>query len=127
MPQAFLSGIDHVQLPVTDLEESIHWYGKIFGFQVIGHYGESAMLSVHKGPNLMLWQTKNYSPVRFNKDGELKPVLFFSSGDIDNLVKHLKEKSVAIASFDDGGFAKFLKFYDLNGNLIGVMQLAGKR
>ncbi|WP_412541160.1 VOC family protein [Longispora sp. K20-0274] len=34
MTSPVLSGIHHVKIPVTDLERSIEWYGRVFGFTV---------------------------------------------------------------------------------------------
>ncbi|WP_253735871.1 VOC family protein [Paenibacillus sp. FJAT-26967] len=124
LTQGLLTGIDHVQLPAADLEESIAWYCRVFGFSLLENYGEFAMLTLNdRSPNLMLWQSKNYSSAHFEKDGETLPVLFFRSSEIDKLATKLQEENARIVSFDDGGFAKFLKFYDLNNNFIGVMQL----
>ncbi|GKS10694.1 hypothetical protein YDYSY3_16940 [Paenibacillus chitinolyticus] len=119
-----LTGIDHVQLPVSNLKQSIEWYGKMFGCTLLDNYGECAMLKLENGPNLMLWQSSDYSSAHFDKDGETMPVIFFKSNEIDLLARRLEEEQVRIVSFDDGGFAKFLKFYDINNNFIGVLQLA---
>jgi catechol 2,3-dioxygenase-like lactoylglutathione lyase family enzyme len=36
-----LSGIHHVKIPVTDLNRSIDWYGRVFGFTVIMEFPEA--------------------------------------------------------------------------------------
>src|SRR5712672_3381345 len=36
-----LSGIHHVKIPVTDLNRSIDWYGRVFGFAVTTKFPEA--------------------------------------------------------------------------------------
>jgi catechol 2,3-dioxygenase-like lactoylglutathione lyase family enzyme len=41
MSSPVLSGIHHVKIPVTDLNRSIDWYGRVFGFVVTMEFPEA--------------------------------------------------------------------------------------
>ncbi|MBW1640056.1 VOC family protein [Microbacterium resistens] len=121
---AAVQGLDHVQLSVTDLQESIEWYARVLGFRLLDGYGDSALLRLDGGPDLMLWEAMDHRPAQILVNGEPRPVFFLRSERIDEFADRCAREGVGIVSLDDGGFATFLKLRDPSENLIGVLQLA---
>lgn len=119
-----LTGLDHIQLPVSDLAASIAWYERLLGFRVLTDYGTSAMLRAEGGPDLMLWEAPEHAPMKLTVSGEDRPVLFLRTTAIHPLAERFAAEGVDVVSFDDGGFALFLKFFDPDGNFLGLIQHA---
>ena len=110
-----LAGLDHIQLPVADLAASIAWYERLLGFRVLTHYGSSAMLRAEGGPDLMLWEAPGHAPMKLTVSGEERPLFFLRTTEIHALAERFAAEGVDVVSFDDGGFALFLKFFDPDG------------
>ncbi|WP_336502498.1 VOC family protein [Microbacterium paraoxydans] len=119
-----LTGLDHIQLPVADLAASIAWYQRLLGFRVLTDYGTSAMLRAEGGPDLMLWEAPGHAPMKLTVAGEERPIFFLRTTEIHALAERFSAEGVDVVSFDDGGFALFLKFFDPDGTLLGVIQHA---
>ena len=120
-----LERIDHNQVPVMDLDQSIDWYVRILGFTLVDKPNDDlAVLSLSSGSTLLLWKSTDKTRANFVKNGEITPVIFFETKDIKKLQDNLIEHDVKIASITDEGFAKFMRFYDPNGNLFGVIENA---
>lgn len=118
-----LERIDHNQVPVIDLDKSIEWYVSILGFKLVDKpNNDLAVLSLSSGSTLLLWKTSDKTQANFVKNGETMPVIFFETKDIKKLQEKLINHDVKIASFSDEGFAKFMRFYDINGNMFGVLE-----
>lgn len=121
---AVVAGLDHVQLPVSDLAASIAWYERLLGFRVLTDYGTSAMLRAEGGPDLMLWEAPGHAPMKLTVSGEERPLFFLRTTEIHALAERCAAEGVDVLSFDDGGFALFLKFFDPDGNFFGLIQHA---
>ncbi|WP_199613766.1 VOC family protein [Paenibacillus alkalitolerans] len=90
---------------VKDLQESIKWYNKAFGFQVV---------SIN--PN---FSTMEYAPGRclfFNKDEKSSRKLVFFCKNIEALRRQLVYANVEMAVDEES----LIKIIDLNGNIIEV-------
>lgn len=120
-----LAGLDHIQLPVSDLAASIAWYERLLGFRVLTDYGTSAMLRAESGPDLMLWEAPGHAPMTLTVAGEERPLFFLRTTAIHALAERFAADGVEVLSFDDGGVALFLKFFDPDGTLLGLIQHAG--
>jgi predicted lactoylglutathione lyase len=125
MKDVFLTKLEHMQIPVKDLDESINWYVSNLGFQLTGKSQEHhhAFLTLEEGPMLMLWETKDETNANFKFNGQLMPVLLYNTKQIHKLHEHLKAIGAEITFYQDEGFGWVLKFIDLNGNMWGVIQL----
>lgn len=122
---ALLERIDHNQVPVMDLDKSIDWYVNILGFKLVDRPNDDlAVLSLASGSTLLLWKSSDETRANFVKNGETTPVIFFETKDIEKLHELLLDHDVQVASFTDEGFAKFMRFYDINGNMFGVTEKA---
>ncbi|EPY12112.1 VOC family protein [Paenibacillus alvei] len=125
MNAAFLTKLEHMQIPVKDLDESIEWYVSHLGFKLSGKSKEHhhAFLTLEEGPMLMLWETSEITSANFMFNGQEMPVLLYNTKRIHQFHDHLKEIGVEITFYKDEGFGWVLKFVDLNGNMWGVIQL----
>lgn len=129
MPKWFES-LDHVQIPVVDLEKSIEWYTEHLGFQLHGrpNHDDMAFLCLdraedpHVRPLFLFWKTKDGTDMNFTKNGNDMPVLCFKTGNIHGLRDYLLQADIEIANFSDEGWAYCMDFYDLNGNLVNVSE-----
>ncbi|UPL09948.1 VOC family protein [Microbacterium sufflavum] len=120
-----VTALDHVQLPAKNLDEAIGWYSDVLGFRVLTHYGTYAMLRLDPGLDLMLWEAAEYTPMRVTVDGDTKPALFLKTERFDDLAARLRASDTRIASIEDLGFARFLKFSDPSDNFLGAIAFAG--
>ncbi|SFB53995.1 Catechol 2,3-dioxygenase [Cohnella sp. OV330] len=125
MDNPILSKLEHMQIPVKDLNDSVNWYVTNLGFQLTGKSDEHhhAFLSLQEGPMLMLWETAEETNANFVFKGQQMPVLLYNTKQIHQLHDKLKSLQVEITFFKDEGFGWVLKFMDLNGNMWGVIQL----
>ena len=117
-----VTALDHLQLPVRSLDEAISWYSGILGFRVLTNYGGYAMLRLDPGLDLMLWEAAEYRPMHVTVDGEAKPSFFLKTERFDELTAVLEREQARIASVEDLGFARFLKFHDPSDNFLGVIE-----
>lgn len=126
MNNDFLTKLEHMQIPVQDLNESINWYVSNLGFQLTGKSEEHhhAFLILEEGPMLMLWETKEDTNANFIFNGQTMPVLLYNTKQVHKLHDHLKSIGVEITFFQNEGFGWVLKFLDPNGNMWGVIQLS---
>jgi len=130
MTEKFLDSLDHIQIPVNDVEQSIDWYTKNLGFYLHGrpNHDEMAFLCLEKDhtadtrPLFLLWQTNEDKGLYFSKQTSKMPVLCFKTKDIQSLKTKLIDIGADIASFSDEGWAYCMDFYDINGNLINVSE-----
>jgi len=125
MSNNILEKLEHMQIPVKNLEESIDWYVKNLGFTVQGWSKEShhAFLTLPEGPMLMLWETQDQTQANFSYNGQLMPVLLYKTKEILKLHEKLIGLDAEITFFQDEGFGWVLKFIDPNGNMWGVIQM----
>lgn len=115
--------IENIQIPVKDLEDSISWYEETLGFKLKGRGNSSlAFLQLNDKDYINLWQTDDNTTINFSRNGELMPAFVMVSENIDMLHTELIKKDANIVSFSDEGFAKVLKFFDPNGNVLLVLQ-----
>ncbi|MDF2558588.1 MAG: hypothetical protein K0R99_34 [Microbacterium sp.] len=117
-----VTALDHLQLPVTSLDDAIAWYADVLGFRVLTNYGAYAMVRLEPGLDLMLWEAAEYTPMQVVVDGETKPAFFLKTERFDDLTALLEQKRARIAGVEDLGFARFLKFHDPSGNFLGAIE-----
>ena len=121
--RTLLEIIDHVQVPVAELEAAIAWYTRHLGFQLDQiATPELAFLRLPPGPALLLWKTDEPSTATFTKKGETMPVIGIASRNIQQLHDALERAQVRITHFQDEGYALVLKFLDPYGNMFVVHQ-----
>lgn len=125
MPEVNLSTqtwIDHVQLPVPDLEAGERWYGQTLGFVRDFANDEFVVLRSGHGPALLLWQTEDTTTAGFTRNGEPWPALGFESRELPELQRRLTEQGGRIVLSQRDDYMHLLKVMDPFGNLIAVFQ-----
>ncbi|MEF3302161.1 VOC family protein [Paenibacillus sp. GYB003] len=115
--------IENVQIPVSNLEQSIAWYETNLGWRLKGRGNERlAFMEINQHNFANLWQTDEETNVNFHIDGEPMPAFVMVTEHIDKLHEDLKKTGTAILQFSNEGFAKGLKFKDPNGNTMLVLE-----
>ncbi|SEO06975.1 VOC family protein [Paenibacillus sp. OV219] len=119
-----LTALEHVQIPVKQMDRAITWYTEQLGFQLSSRDGDCiAFLTLPEGPILMLWQTNDeMTNAQFTVNGTEFPTMLYRTTQIHELYNKLTNLGAQIQVYQDDGFAWVLKFYDSEGNLWGVLQ-----
>lgn len=119
-----LTALEHMQIPVRQMDRAISWYTEQLGFRLSSRDGDRiAFLTLPEGPLLMLWQTEDESTyAHYTVNGVDFPVLLYRTTRIHELRERLTQLGARIQVYQDDGFAWVLKFYDPEGNLWGALQ-----
>ncbi|MBB6671059.1 VOC family protein [Cohnella nanjingensis] len=120
-----LQRLEHMQIPVRNLDRAIGWYRERLGFRQNGG-GEGqgiAFLTLPEGPMLMLWETADEGRAHFTVNGVDFPVLLYRTDRIHELHRTLTEQGTSIQCYQNEEFGWVLKFYDPDGNLWGALQM----
>ncbi|WP_274362329.1 VOC family protein [Paenibacillus thermotolerans] len=111
--------VDHVQLPVSDIEKATEWYSKVLGLEVMS----VGWLKFSEGPVLMLHQSSKDTRVSWLSEADFPmPAFMFLTNNIDELYKTLSENNTLIRMYQDEGFGWVIKFVDPFGNELGAYQ-----
>jgi|GEM_PF-3470333 len=112
----FVDRIDAVFLPVRNLQESLAWYQKVFGFRLRWKNERMAGLAIAPNCGFHLVQIAEFAPVNtytpFN----------FVVKDVEEVRARLEENRVKVSEIRIGEPKRF-DFTDNNGNMISVIQL----
>jgi catechol 2,3-dioxygenase-like lactoylglutathione lyase family enzyme len=118
-----LKGVDHVQLPVPNIDDAVEWYTRYLGFQLLFKCDDLATLGLSQGPPLMLHQTPHTSRVSWTSANEMPmPAFLFHTETIHRLKEILEGSGATLRFLQDESFAWVLKFADPYGNELGVLQ-----
>jgi len=118
-----IENVDHVQLPVTDINKAVSWYNEVLGLEAITVYSHAAWLKFSFGPLLMLHlSTKNEKTSWLSEDEFPMPSFMFLSKDIKSLHAILQQHEVHVRQYEDHGFGWVIKFVDPFGNELGVFE-----
>lgn len=119
-----------IEIPVSNLKNSIAWYSKILGTKAVFEDDHSAMLHLQGSnqvgvPTLFLVQTDEVTPLAFNNThtGVKHSVIDFYIQDLERFHRFLQDEKVTVTNinyFPDmpklGGFG----FEDPDGHLLSV-------
>ena len=78
----FVHTIVQVRLPVRDIDESVAWYEKYFGFQHCWKTEEESDLKLEPGPYLFLKRVEHPTPIRMIAEGKPYAVLCMKTSDV---------------------------------------------
>tara|TARA_R110002074_G_scaffold57077_5_gene140482 strand:+ start:1712 stop:2197 length:486 start_codon:yes stop_codon:yes gene_type:complete len=113
--------IGHVHLKVSDLNQSIHFYCEILGFEITMKYGEQAAFisagGYHHHIGLNTWQSKN-AP-RASKHGVglyHTAILYPTRKDLGRILKRLNDFEYPLTGAADHGVSEALYLDDPDGN-----------
>jgi len=111
--------VDHIQLPVNNLEKATEWYSNLLGLEIM-YLG---WLKFDEVPVLMLHQSSKDTKVSWLSEEDFPmPAFMFLTKDINKLFKTLNENKTIIRMFQDEGFGWVIKFVDPFGNELGAYQ-----
>jgi len=118
-----IENVDHVQLPVTDINKAVSWYSEVLGLEAVTVYPHAAWLTFNSGPLLMLhFSTKNEKTLWLSEDGFPMPAFMFLTKDIKSLHANLQQHKAHIRQYEDHGFGWVIKFVDPFGNELGAFE-----
>ncbi|CAH1211359.1 VOC family protein [Paenibacillus sp. JJ-223] len=111
--------VDHVQLPVSNLEKATEWYSNVLGLEIMS----LGWLKFGEGPLLMLhYSSKDTNVSWLSEEDFPMPAFMFLTKDIKKLFETLKENKTIIRMYQDEGFGWVIKFVDPFGNELGAYQ-----
>lgn len=119
-----------IEIPVSNVKQSIEWYGKILGTKAVFEGEQAAMLHLQGGnrtgvPTLYLVETKDHARLSFlnTNTNVVHSVIDFYIPDLERFHSFLTEQGVEVTGINYipnmpgmGGFG----FKDPNGNLLSV-------
>lgn len=114
--------VSHVQIPSNSVEDSVRWYEKHLGGQLVGHFGQFAIVELSEGATLNIWQTSDQTSNTFTVDGIPFPAIGIEVDEIEQLIASIIASGVdyegdGTSVVDDEG-RKFFRFFDPYGNMI---------
>jgi catechol-2,3-dioxygenase len=109
-----------VFIPVLNLAESIDWYMKNLGIQLIDNWGAGASFGFQTGETLLaLIQVEQMTPLEFSVSSNKTNVYYhFETDDLDALRCRLADNGIEINRSYDHGLMKELFIKDPSGNQI---------
>lgn len=113
--------IGHVHLKVADLEKSLKFYRDILGFEVMQHYGNSAVFvsagGYHHHIGLNTWSSKNGSPPPPHSTGLYHTaILYPTRRDLAFALKRLIDAKYPLTGASDHGVSEAIYLDDPDGN-----------
>tara|TARA_R110001592_G_scaffold69102_2_gene211728 strand:+ start:793 stop:1278 length:486 start_codon:yes stop_codon:yes gene_type:complete len=113
--------IGHVHLKVSDLNNSIHFYCEILGFEITMKYGEQAAFisagGYHHHIGLNTWQSKNAPRASKNGVGLYHTaILYPTRKDLGRILKRLNDFEYPLTGAADHGVSEALYLDDPDGN-----------
>ncbi|MDN4493216.1 VOC family protein [Ureibacillus aquaedulcis] len=94
--------VSHVQLKVSNLERSLHYYKTIMGFDVLGQTNTSAVLTFDGTTSLLsLEEVPNALPLRRGQTGLYHFALLLPTrSDLGNFIQHISQQNVRVGAGD---------------------------
>jgi catechol 2,3-dioxygenase-like lactoylglutathione lyase family enzyme len=116
--------VDHVQLPVNNIEKATEWYSKVLGLEILSiHSNSTAWLKFGEGPVLMLYYSSKETKISSLSEEEFPmPAFMFLTKNIKKLNEILYENKTLIRMYRTEGYGWVIKFVDPFGNELGAYQ-----
>ena len=113
--------IGHVHLNVSDLQQSLDFYCRLLGFEVITTYGdEAAFISAgeyHHHIGLNTWHSKDGSPAPKNSPGLFHTaILYPTRQSLAKILQRLMDQDYPLTGASDHGVSEALYLDDPDGN-----------
>ena len=109
-------------IPVCDLQRSLDWYQKYLGFEP-GFKNESmVVMKLPNGPVLVLNQSDSSTRAVWSNEGVTKPIIGFTTNEIEQLHRDLRESGITSTDIRDEGMGWFFEFLDPDGNMFSVLK-----
>ncbi|WP_442598789.1 VOC family protein [Neobacillus sp. D3-1R] len=117
-----MSQVCVIGIYVPDLQEAIHFYTKVLGFEINKQYGPKIVTLMHGELPIVLEESETSS----HNQESYKPgvVLALKTGDIYQTVEKLKEHKVSFIIDEPTSCppGKFISFRDPFGNVLEYLQ-----
>jgi predicted lactoylglutathione lyase len=117
--------VDFLQLSVSNLGKAKEWYATHFGYKEDYNDGKLCVMMAYK-PNGLPTLLLSESGEQFNGFliGDKKAgTVGLHCIDIKELQAYMEQQQIEMTEIEDGGFAFFMNFFDLDGNIFEVIQL----
>ena len=113
--------IGHVHLKVADIERSLKFYHDILGFEIMQHYGSSAVFvsagGYHHHIGLNTWHSKNTGPAPVNAAGLYHiAILYPTRKDLAEVFMRLIRAKYPLTGASDHGVSQALYLNDPDRN-----------
>ncbi len=113
--------IGHVHLKVADLERSLKFYRDLLGFDVMQHYGNSAVFvsagGYHHHIGLNTWHSRNAQPAPVHAAGLYHiAILYPTRTDLAVALKRLLEAEYPLTGASDHGVSQAIYLNDPDRN-----------
>jgi len=124
--------IDHVEVFVDDIAESIRWYGRVLGLKEICRWDPHPVMMGCGGTMLALFKAEGSAPLHPDPCTSRTPhwhlvAWHTDAGGFAQAQRHLKECGVVFRGPVDHGIAHSIYFRDPSGNPMEITHyLAGK-
>lgn len=117
MADKLIECVDHVQLPVHNIDKATEWYSKVLRLEIMS----AGWLKFAHGPVLMLHQTSKATKVSWQSEDHFPmPAFMFLTNNIKKLHEVLVENNTLMRMYQDEGFGWVIKFVDPFGNELGA-------
>ena len=113
--------IGHVHLKVSDIERALKFYRDLLGFEVMQHYGSSAVFvsagGYHHHIGLNTWYSKNAPPAPVRSAGLFHvAILYPTRKDLAVILKRLIDENYPLTGASDHGVSEALYLNDPDEN-----------
>lgn len=113
--------IGHVHLKVSDIERSLKFYRDLLGFDVMQHYGDSAVFisagGYHHHIGLNTWHSKGAGPAPVNVPGLYHTAIVYPTRkDLAVILKRLMDANYPLTGASDHGVSEAIYLNDPDRN-----------
>jgi len=113
--------IGHVHLKVADIERSLGFYRDLLGFEVMQHYGNSAVFisagGYHHHIGLNTWHSKGAGPAPVNTAGLYHlAIVYPTRKDLAVILQRLIDAKYPLTGASDHGVSEAIYLNDKDGN-----------
>lgn len=109
-------------IPVSDLKRSLEWYQKHLGFDLRFQNNSMGVMKLPNGPVLVLNQSDSPTRAVWSKDGVTRPIIGFTTSEIEKLQRELRDADISTTDIRDEGMGWFFEFEDPDGNMFSVLK-----
>lgn len=121
MTEAYLSGIDHYAVHVTDLQRSAAWYDRVLGFQVLHRWNTTWMVGRGNIKVGLFLRPDAVAVQEPDKVAIISHIAFLVDGDkLDAARDALLAAGVEVEGPDDSGIAYSYFFKDPDGHELEI-------
>src|ERR1700730_9936610 len=107
--KSLIEQIHFNDIPVSDLQRSLEWYQKHLGFDLGFKNNSMGVMKLPSGPLLVLNQSDSSTRAVWSNDGVTRPIIGFTTNEIEKLHGELREAGISTTDIRDEGMGWFLE------------------